>query len=174
VRQVIEQAPDYRGAELVDAFLERCTSLEDGRNTPSQTDLLAVVATSGGLAIVGVEAKVTETFGQLVSEWIDDKGGKPARLAQLCATLGIGIEAVSDLRYQLLHRTVAAIMEAKRYRTDRAAMLVHSFCRADSGLADFKKFARALGWSGAGRNGISEERVCAGVRVRLAWVAEHG
>ena len=41
VRAILDQAPEYQGATLVDAFLERCTSLEDGRATPSQTDLLA-------------------------------------------------------------------------------------------------------------------------------------
>lgn len=43
VRAVLDQAPEYRKATLVDAFLERCTSLEDGRPTASQTDLLAIL-----------------------------------------------------------------------------------------------------------------------------------
>ena len=35
VRTVLDQATEYRGATLLDAFLERCTDLEDGRATPS-------------------------------------------------------------------------------------------------------------------------------------------
>ena len=41
-----------------------------------------------------------------------------------------------------------------------------------SGLADFERFAQALGWNGVRMNGISDERICSGVRTRLAWVAE--
>ncbi|WP_413776936.1 DUF6946 family protein [Mesorhizobium sp. AR07] len=37
------------------------------------------------------------------------------------------------LRYQLLHRTSAALLEAKRFKTDEAAMIVHSFSFSVSG-----------------------------------------
>ena len=43
VQAVLDQAPDLRGAELVDAWLERCTDLGDMRGSASQTDLLAVL-----------------------------------------------------------------------------------------------------------------------------------
>lgn len=172
VRSVLEQVPGYTAATLVDAFVERCTSLEDGRTTPSQTDLLAVVGLADQLSVIGVEAKVTETFGPLVREWLDDGGGKPERLAKLCALLDIDGPGVFDLRYQLLHRTASALLEARRYRAKNAVMLVHSFCPQSTGLDDFVNFARALGCAGAGKNLVSEERLLDGMELRLAWVAD--
>jgi hypothetical protein len=32
-----------------------------------------------------------------------------------------------DVHYQLFHRTASAILEAERFKTDDAAMIVHSF-----------------------------------------------
>ena len=62
---------------------------------------------------------------------------------------------VSCLRYQLFHRTVAAIHGAERYRAPTALLLVHSFSPAEarSGWADFAAFVRAIGlddWPRAG------------------------
>jgi hypothetical protein len=61
----------FAGAELIDAFLEKCTELGDGL-TPSQADLLAVVGLDGELAVMAVEGKVDESFGPLVSDWLRD------------------------------------------------------------------------------------------------------
>lgn len=79
-RAVLDQSRELNGVELVDAWLERCT-LGDRRGSASQTDLLAVLGIGDELAVMGVEAKVTETFGQLVSEWIGNGSeGKEDRL----------------------------------------------------------------------------------------------
>lgn len=129
VRVVLDQSPEFRGAELVDAWLERCTDLGDQRGTATQTDLLAVLGVGDELAVIAVEAKVTESFGPLVSEWIGEGGeGKEDRFQRLCALLGLDSGSVGDLRYQLFHRTAAAILEARRYRAKKAVMMVHSFC----------------------------------------------
>lgn len=170
VRAILNQAPEYQDARLVDAFLERCTSLEDGRATPSQTDLLAILSMREGLAVMGVEAKVTESFGPFVHEWLDDRDGKDGRLTNLCELLGLDRLNVLDLRYQLLHRTAAALLEARRYRTPRAIMLVQSFCPEDTGFADFSAFAMAMGYPepAIGRIGPSHE--VSDFELRLGWV----
>ncbi len=46
--------------------------------------------------------------------------------------------SLSQPGYQLLHRSAAAILEAKRFNARTAVMLVHSFCAANTGSADFK------------------------------------
>ena len=170
VRTILDQAAEYQGATLVDAFLERCTSLEDGRATPSQTDLLAILSMRDGLAVMGVEAKVTETFGPFVHEWLDGGDGKAQRLTGLCALLGLDRQASLNLRYQLLHRTAAAMLEARRYRTPWALMLVQSFCPDNTGFADFASFVKALGYPEPAIGKISSSREISDFELRLGWV----
>lgn len=172
VRAILSQAADLRDAQLVDAHLERKTSLEDGRGTPSQTDLLAVLGTTAGLTIMGVEAKVTESFGKHVRNWLDGGAGKADRLEKLCDRLGITRGDAQDLRYQLLHRTVATILEALRYRTSRAVMMVQSFCPDAAGSEDFLEFGRALGFRDHGIGRLSEERRIGDVALRLGWATD--
>jgi len=79
----------FVGAELVDAFLERRTELGDGL-APSQTDVLAIVRLPNELAVMAVEGKVDESFGPLVSDWLQDPPSrKQPRLESLAKTLGI-------------------------------------------------------------------------------------
>lgn len=173
VRAVLEQAPEFRGAELVDAWLERCTDLGDGRGTASQTDLLAVVALKDELEVIGVEAKVTESFGPFVSEWLGERGeGKTKRLQGLCDLLGLDPANVGHLRYQLFHRTAAAILEARRYRASKAAMLVHSFCPDATGLADYIAFFEAVGVNGVGRDRLGGPVTLGGLEFWTGWVSD--
>ena len=129
---VLHQAEEFRGMELIEGFFEKETDLRS-RGRPSQTDLLALIGDGEGFAVLGVEGKVDEPFGPLVSEWLTDaSANKRARLSVLQETLGLADHNVSNLRYQLLHRTAAAIYEAQRYKVRRALMFVHSFSEGHS------------------------------------------
>lgn len=173
VRAVLEQAPEFKGAELVDAWLERCTDLGDRRGSASQTDLLAVLGIGKELAVMGVEAKVTESFGPLVSEWIAEGGvGKEDRLQRLCDLLGFDRSAVCDLRYQLFHRTAAAILEVHRYRAKKAVLMVHSFCPESTGLSDFQAFFERMGIAGAGRGKLSDPAEVGGLKLWVGWASD--
>ncbi len=173
VRAVLDQSPEFRGAQLVDAWLERCTDLGDRRGTASQTDLLAILGVGDELAVMGVEGKVTESFGPLVSEWIGDSGaGKQDRLRRLCDLLGLDCSAAGDLRYQLFHRTAAAIIEAKRYRSTKAVMMVHSFCENATGLTDFMTFFDRMGVKGAGRDMLSRPVDVGDVTLWIGWTSD--
>lgn len=173
IRTVLDQAPELRGAELVDAWLERCTDLSDRRGSASQTDLLAVLGIGDELAVMAVEAKVTESFGPLVSEWIGDGSeGKEDRLRRLCGLLGLDRGSVGDLRYQLFHRTAAAILEARRYRGKKAVLMVHSFCDDATGLPDFLGFFERMGARGAGRDALSEPVVVGGLTLWVGWTSD--
>lgn len=173
VRAVLDQSPEFKGAELIDAWLERCTDLGDGRGTASQTDLLAVLGIGDELAVMGIEAKVTESFGPLVSEWIGDGSeGKEDRLQRLCDLLGFNRSNVNDLRYQLFHRTAAAILEARRYRAKMAVLMVHSFCDDATGLSDFLGFFERMGVKGAGRDALSEPATVAEITLWAGWTSD--
>jgi len=62
VHHLLQQADEWRNAELVDAFVERQTDLDDGRPSHSQSDLLAILSVEDRLGIVVIEAKVDEGF----------------------------------------------------------------------------------------------------------------
>ena len=108
VRSVLDSCPDYAGAHLVEGLFERDVDLRTpGRR--SQTDLLAFVNLAHDNAVIAVEGKVDEPFGELVSIWNDHRPGKERRLEALCVSLGLRVADVGDIRYQLLHRTASAI-----------------------------------------------------------------
>ena len=158
--------------ELIEGFFEKETDLRS-RGRPSQTDLLALTGDGEGFAVLGVEGKVDEPFGPLISEWLTDaSANKRARLSVLQETLGLADHNVSNLRYQLLHRTAAAIYEAQRYKVRRALMLVHSFSEGHSWFDDFRVFADAIGTPVSGTNELSAEVEVEGVSLRLGWVAD--
>lgn len=173
VREVLAGCPHYAGAELIDGFFEREVDLgTPGRN--SQTDLMVVLGIGDELAIMAVEGKAEESFGELVAEWLrtDEQGGKARRLARLCETLCLDPKSVSALRYQLLHRTASAIYEARRYRARHAVMLVHSFSAASSWFDDFTAFSAAMGTAVSSPGEVSDNCTCEGVSLRLAWLAD--
>lgn len=170
VRAVLDTAPEYEGAELVDGFFERKVDLRTpGRE--SQTDLLVIAGLKEGIGVIAVEGKVEETFGELVAPWNTTRG-KDLRLRALCATLGLDPAGAGGLRYQLLHRTASAIYEAQRYRCRNALMLVQSFSRSRQGFADFAAFTAAMGQPLSAPGSASIQKVCEGVALRLAWAAD--
>lgn len=87
-----------------------------GWGAASQNDIFCLARTQHGLVSIMVEGKVNEPFGPLVKEWyIDPSSGKVKRLNFLCRTLGLDPDQVQEVRYQLLHQTAFAIVEAKGY-----------------------------------------------------------
>jgi uncharacterized protein DUF6946 len=126
-----------------------------GGGRASQTDLFVLASTtSGALVSIAVEGKVNESFDRLVSEWLtaplDDGSpgpspGRRKRLAYLCDLLRLDETKVTNLRYQLLHRTAAALIEASRFNARYGLMVVHSFSPADAWFDDYALFARELG-----------------------------
>ena len=66
------------------------------------------------------------------------------------------IPSDSTLRYQLLHRTVSAILEAQLHSAVAAVILVHAFGPEAAGnLSDFSDFLRELGGRGLRKGEVS-------------------
>jgi hypothetical protein len=170
IRAVLDGAPEYRSAALIEGYFERQVDLRTpGR--ASQTDLMVLLRLEDGHAIMAVEGKVNESFDNLVKD-LDRTPGRERRLDHLRQVLGIPSETVGEMRYQLLHRTASALFEAERYGFDHAVMLVHSFSQRHAGFNDFARFASALEIPVAAVNAISEARRFGSVDLRLAWVAD--
>lgn len=170
VADVLATCPTYSGCRLIEGFFEREVELGT-KGRPSQTDLLVLVALAEGYGVIAVEGKAREPFGPIVSEW-NDGAGKQARLNDLCTQLGLDPASVGDLRYQLLHRTVSALIEARRYGAHEALMLVHSFDPADNSLDAYQTFATALELTNAVPNAITTSTMRGDVALRLGWVKE--
>ncbi len=170
IRALLEQSEQLAGAQFLEAWLERETDLQDSRGTPTQTDLLALLGIGEKLAVLGIEAKVKESFDKRVTKWLEsDSEGKTQRLAQLCDLFQLDPAQVGHLRYQLFHRTAATILEAKRFRSDKAIMIVHSFCTKSKGLSDARAFFEAIGLPGLEVGKLLGPKQFDGVDLWIGW-----
>lgn len=171
IRALLDQAPPVAGAELIDGWLERETDLLDSEARASQTDLLALLGVGDALAVLGVEAKAGETFGPTVFAKLSDcSTGVQNRVEQLCQHLGLEYEAAQSLRYQLLHRTVATLLEAKRFRASKAVLLVQSFRDDPAGLEDYQRFVQSIGFPETGTGTLEGPRRFGAVDLWTGWV----
>lgn len=156
--------------ELLIALPEWKTPLPGGERA-SQTDIFTLVRTNIGVVACGVEAKVAESFDKTVTEWsLSASIGKQERLSHLCELLGLANPPPGELRYQLFHRTAAALIEAKRFGCAGAAMIVHSFSAENMWLKDFQAFASALGVT-VGHDAPAVTRPCGGMPLLLGWAS---
>lgn len=148
IEAALATEPVFANAELLVAIPEHQVALPGGGRS-SQTDLWLLLRTPSALASVAVEGKVAEPFGPTVGEWLGEDVEEPAankhrRLRGLCEILGLST-AAPELRYQLLHRTASAVLEARRFLAAHAVMLVHSFSQQDLWYDDFERVVVALG-----------------------------
>jgi hypothetical protein len=103
-------------------------------------------AADGELAVLMVEGKVNEPFDQTIAEWlVNASGNKRARLAGITRLLGLPNDLPPTVRYQLLHRTAAAVIEAEALNARHAVLLVHSFSAEDRWFSDYAAFAALFG-----------------------------
>lgn len=73
------------------------------------------------------------------------------------------------MRYQLLHRTASALIEARRFHAQTAVLLVHSFSQTDAWHADYQSFSSLFGI--AGSSGVIEDAgKHEGIQLFLGWV----
>lgn len=158
--------PELQSLQLLAALPEWGVPLPGG-DRASFTDVLALTRNSTGLCVIGVEAKVDEDFGPLVSDKKQGASvGQLERIEFLQDLLGASFEGT--VRYQLLHRTASALLTAQDFHAQTAVMLIHSFGRADL-RKDFDIFCSSLGALSVTSNVYCQQRPT-GARLYLAWV----
>jgi len=169
VKDALDTVDALRGSELLLAIPEHQVSLPGG-GRPSQNDIWALARANRQLVSVAVEGKVAEPFGPTLGEWLEQPSpGKSQRLAFIQSELGLTSQPDSSIRYQLLHRTASAVLEAKRFGASHAVMVVHSFSQEHQWFGDFAAFAGLLGVGAeVGRVFTVGERE--GVRLHVGWV----
>ena len=130
----------FKDIKMLIALPEYKVPLPGGRRA-SQNDIFALAEGNDQLVSIMVEGKVSEPLGDRVSKWrTQSKGGREVRLRYLCELLALDTTTVGHIRYQLLHRTASALIEAKRFNAPNALMLVHSFSRENKWFEDYQRF----------------------------------
>lgn len=131
--------------ELLIAMPEHKVPLPGG-GRDSQTDIFALVRAGSNTISTAVEGKVNEPFGPTVAQWlVAASEGKCERLDYIGRLLGLPQPIPGEIHYQLFHRTASAIIEAKRFKTDAAAMIIHSFSPEGMWFKAFQDFAALFG-----------------------------
>ena len=168
------QVPDSVAALVGSARLERAhfeypVTVWGGGT--SMTDLMAFLPDT----VIAVEGKALESFDEEVSVWIEKEAGKNPRspthrkqvATRYAEALGVDLNALLRIRYQLLHRALAAAITAQKTGASKAWMIVQSFGPLDSvqhrqNKADFDRLLSLVG-SAVTLNDVG---------VNLAWVDE--
>ena len=141
-----------------------------GGRADSQNDAFALASSQRGLIAMSIEGKVEEPFGKVVSKWGPDSSpGKRERFDYLVNLLELGTAGLSQVYYQLLHRTASAVIEAKRFHADTAVMLVHSFSQSHTWFPEFCEFAALFGID-AELNQVYSCGQRSGVELHIGWV----
>jgi hypothetical protein len=160
----------FESLTLVAGFPEYKVQIPPSTRHPSQTDLMVIAHGCRELVVIAVEGKVDESFGELISDWKKhDTQGKTERLHFLTGCLGVAGEQLDAIRYQLLHRTVSALLTAERFAARHSVMLVHSFSPKHAGFADYSAFLRLFGVE-ATRDAIQLAANRNGTSLYFSWV----
>jgi len=159
----------FRNLKLLLALPEHKVPLPGGQRA-SQNDIWILARSNTELVSIAVEGKVSEPFGPSVGEWLENASdGKEKRLKYLCEQLAIANPVPSEVRYQLLHRTASAVIEANRFNAVHAMMLVHSFSSTNAWFKDYEQFLSLFDTKGA-VNAITPARRCGKLLLYFAWI----
>jgi Domain of unknown function (DUF6946) len=134
--------PYGRDLKLLFATPEHKVPLPGASIGESQNDIFALVRAGERTFAITIEGKVREPFGETIRDWLRNASdGKRERLSSICRLLDIPHPPPDHIYYQLMHRTASAFIEAQRFKTDAAAMIVHSFSPERAGFEAYVQFA---------------------------------
>ncbi|MBT7951040.1 MAG: hypothetical protein HN764_05405 [Gammaproteobacteria bacterium] len=160
----------FKHTEIILGIPEHKVSLP-GRGFSSQNDLFVLARSGDELISIAVEGKVSERFDNCtVEEWLKDGSyNKHERIKGLTKIIGLTVEEIMPIRYQLIHRTASALLEANRFCTHHALMMVHSFSQSHEWFDDYAAFAQLYGVK-QNPNELSAAKKINGIFLYLTWV----
>lgn len=139
-----------------------------GGKAATQCDIWILAKDGRDLVSIAVEGKVAEPFGPTVKEWLmAASAGKKKRLHFLQSKLELD-DIPGSIRYQLLHRTVAAIREAERFEARHALLLVHSFSDKNLWFSEFRQFVYLFGVT-TELNRTQSKQLQSGLTLHFSW-----
>ena len=161
----------FHNVELLLVIPEHKVLLPPNNENPSQNDIFALAKDGeDNLIALTVEGKVSESFGELLSRWnAEGSKGKRTRLAFIQETLGLAGELPHTISYPLLHHTVSAVLEAKRFAAKNAVMVVQSFSPSDEGFVEYQTFLKLFGVKEATPAKLYFLTEAMGVRLYSGW-----
>jgi hypothetical protein len=164
---------NYGLPTLIFAVAEHKVDLPGG-TAASQTDVWAVVQTPVGMLSLTVEAKAKESFGnETLKKWLvagateRSINNRKMRWDYVRSHLPKS-DSFLHIRYQLLHRCAASVIEARRLRFQHAAFIVQAFDTPAHGFQDYAAFCQSLG-IGAARGSMATVPVDE-VSLSIGWV----
>ncbi|MDD4860015.1 MAG: hypothetical protein PHR56_07415 [Dehalococcoidales bacterium] len=160
----------FQNVELLLAFPEYKVPLPGGRRA-SQNDIFALAKGRNQLISIAIEGKVSEPFDTCIAEWkLEASKGKKTRLQFLCHKLQLYKNKIDHVRYQLLHRTASAIIEAEKFNAQNALMLVHSFSQSDEWFDDYRQFLALFGLKEIRTDSLVYAKTINGIDLYFSWV----
>ena len=120
-----------------------------------------------------VEGKAREDFDVTLGEWKKrtSDNGIQTRLQYIMEYIGLSTSVPEEIRYQILHRTASAVVEAERFHAPYAALVVQSFVVDDTEnhYQDFCNFIRLFGKTPT-KGKLIELSQPHGRRLFAAWI----
>ncbi len=158
--------------DLLLAFPEYQVFLPPITAHPSQNDLFVLARTTNEkLVSMTIEGKVSEPFGPEMKKWyLEPSAGKIERLKFIKEHIGIDDDIPENLRYQLLHRTASAVIEAKKFNASIAVMLVHSFSKTNEWFEDYQLFLGLYGIKDVNVDRLYFLKTVSGIQLYSGWV----
>jgi hypothetical protein len=163
----------YDEPTLIYAVAEHRVDLPPGAIAPSQCDVWAVVKTSSGMLSLSVEAKAGEAFGDAILEkWLSSGDGEHSKNNREIRWDYVRLHLPkSDLyekvRFQILHRCAASVIEAKRLGFQHAAFVVQAFNTPDVSFQDYALFCKAVNLPAA--RGTMAKTSVNGISLGVGW-----
>ena len=141
-----------------------------GNGPESQNDIFVLAKSNNELISIAVEGKVSEPFSnQTVSEWLAGASdNKKVRIHGLANILGLSVDKLLTIKYQLVHRTASALLEADRFCARHALMLVHSFSQEHKWFEDYAALASLYG-KDVSPNTVVYAGAVDGKKLYLGW-----
>jgi hypothetical protein len=122
---------------------------------------------------LSVEAKAKEAFGdEALERWLvaggtdESKSNRKTRWDYVQSYLPRS-DSFLQVRYQILHRCAASVIEAKRLGFQHAAFIVQAFNTPEESFQDYAAFCRAL--KIPGKRGSLATTVVDGVSLSVGW-----
>jgi hypothetical protein len=150
-----------------------------GGNAASQCDVWAIINTAQGLLSLTVEAKANEAFGdEILEKWLvagktnRSIANRKIRWEHVRANLP-DADSFLKVRYQILHRCAAAVIEANRWGCQNAAFIVQSFGKPAVGTLDanfeaYREFCTAIQLPAA-KSSLAHTKV-GDIALSVGWV----
>jgi hypothetical protein len=145
IRRLLQAA--FEDVTLEEAWPECRICIDSFPGEHRNCDLVVRARSSvAGEIRIHIEAKAYESFGDKIGPYYDKKlqeaqSNLPARMRKLVRDVLKSelTEEIRALRYQLLHSTYAACLDAERAGAKAAILLVHEFDSASAKKAEMKK-----------------------------------